>query len=153
MSDTFSFADDSIALLSSAMYEDLVLPMHQKLVRALTTERARISIHLCGDATRHFKTLADKLGIVSFDTGFPVAHGELVARLGPDIVVQGGPHIELLRTGTIAAVTAETKRILFEVKNKTKRFVLRDANNVAPGTPLENLRAMYDACRAWGQLD
>lgn len=152
-SDTFFFADDSIALLSGAMYEELVLPMHQKLVQALTTEGAKISIHLCGDATRHFKTLADKLGVVSFDTGFPVAHGDLVFQLGPGIVIQGGPHVELLRTGTAEAVAAEAKRILLEVKDKTRRFVLRDANNVAPGTPLENLRAMYDACREWGRLE
>lgn len=151
--DAFFFADDSIALLSSAMYEELVLPMHQKLVRALTAEGAKISIHLCGDATRHFKTLMDGLGVTSFDTGFPVAHGELVSQLGPGIVIQGGPHVELLRTGAAEAVTAETKRILLEVRDKTRRFILRDANNVAPGTPLENLRAMYSACREWGRLD
>jgi len=144
------FADDSVALLSTEMHEEIVLPCHQKLTRELSREGYTHSIHLCGDATRHFKTLVEKLNVACFDTGFPVRHGALVAELGPDITVQGGPHIEFLRTKTPEEIMAETKRIIDEVKPLTRRFILREGNNVAPGTPAENLNAMYEACRKFG---
>lgn len=53
--DNYWFADDSIALLSAADYERLILPFHQKLLAGITNGKGRENIiHLCGDATRHF---------------------------------------------------------------------------------------------------
>ena len=31
-------------------------------------------------------------------------------------------------------------------------FTLREGNNMAPGTPAENMRALYDAGREFGRL-
>lgn len=147
-----SFADDSIALISTDAYEELIMPHHVRIIEAMSDDlSATNSIHLCGDATRHFKLLRDKLNVYNFDTGFPVKHGELVKELGPDVTVSGGPHIDLLLHGTPDQVAAETKRIIDEVKPHTKRFIMRDGNNIAPKTPAENIRAMYETVREYGQ--
>jgi len=90
------------------------------------------------------------LGITSFDSGFPVRHGELVQALGPDIELLGGVHINLLLNGTPEAVADEARRILEEVKPHTRRFILKEANSLAPRTPPENMLAMYNAVKKYG---
>ena len=32
-----------------------------------------------------------------------------------------------------------------------RRFILREANNMAPCTPVENIEAMYDAAKEFGK--
>lgn len=158
-SDGFFFADDSILLLSTEDYRRLILPHHKRLLRELVecddTGRPLqpIGIHLCGDATRHFKTIRDELNCYTFDTGFPVQHGKLVQELGPEVTLQGGVHVDLLQRGTPEQVFAETRRIIEEVKPHTKRFIMRDANNLAPRTPMANIRAMYEAVREYGRYE
>jgi len=149
-SKAWGFADDSIALLSVDTYRELVLPYHKRLIAAFGPEGPN-SIHLCGDATRHFKTVRDELKVTSFDTGFPVDHGALRRELGPGITIQGGPHVELLRTGTPRAVRAEAKRILQSGVMEGGKFILREGNNLAPFTPPDNVAAMYAACKDHGR--
>jgi len=146
----FAFADDSIALISLEDYKRFVLPVHKKLAKELCDGKIP-SIHLCGDATRHFKTIRDELGTMCFDTGYPVLHGKLQQELGPDVRIQGGPHVELIKNGNASEIRKEVKRILEEVKPYTKKFILREGNNVAPGTPVENLNVMYEACKEFGR--
>lgn len=137
------FADDCIALLSNDMYKEFVLPFHKKLFDELTDGTEGNQIHLCGDASHHFLTIRDELNVNEFDTGFPISHGKIVKELGSDVRVHGGPHVGLLLAGSIKDVAIETKRIIDEVKPHSKKFILRDANNVAPFTPLCNIEAMY----------
>lgn len=149
--DGFGMADDSIALISTAMYREHVLPHHRRIYSYFATEAPR-SIHLCGDATRHFVTLRDELNIQTFDTGFPVDFGKLRRELGPQVQILGGPHIELLRTGTPVEIREEVRRILNSGVLEGGRFTLREGNNLAPGTPLENTEAMYYAGREFGRF-
>jgi len=138
----YGFADDSIALLSPKMYRERILPHHRKMVEALAD--GPCSIHLCGDSSRHFKTIHDELNVNGFDTGYPIDHAATARLLGPKVGINGGPHVELLRTGSAEEVKAECRRILRAVKPYCPRFVIREANNLPPGVPLENLWAMYD---------
>lgn len=149
MSDTWSFADDAIQMISTEMVREFILPAHQKLKSGLTTA-VRIAIHLCGDATRHFKLLRDELGAYSFDTGFPIDFAWLRQELGPEVEILGGPRVPFLLDATSAEVTTETKRILQSGIMAGGRFILREANDLAPGTPLANLAAIYDTARQFG---
>jgi uroporphyrinogen-III decarboxylase len=149
--DGFGFADDSIALISTTMYREHVLPYHRRLCNALATTKPR-STHLCGDATRHFKTLRDELNIQTFDTGFPVDFAWLRKELGPKVRINGGPHIEFLRTAKPAAVREEVRRILQSGILEGGLFTLREGNNLAPHTPLENTEALYHGGREFGRL-
>jgi len=146
------FADDSIQLISTDMYEELVFPFHKRLMDAFS-EGGPNSIHLCGDATRHFPFLKARLNIRSFDTGFPVDFAWLRKTLGPDVEFQGGPSVPFLMEASPQEVEAEVQRILSSGIMEGGRFVLREGNNLAPGVPMENLWAMYDAVHAWGRYD
>jgi uroporphyrinogen-III decarboxylase len=147
----WGFADDSLAMISAPMYREHILPFHRRLCEAMSTPAPR-SIHLCGDSTRHFVTLRDELNMRSFDTGFPVDFGAIRRALGPDIRIQGGPHVELLIRSTPAQVRDEVHRILQTGILDGGQFVLREGNNLAPGTPIENTEAMYQAGLEFGKL-
>lgn len=146
---SFWFADDSIQLISTQMYVDQVLPHHKKLVDAFS-DGSPGGIHLCGNATRHFPTIRDELNVKAFDTGFPVDHGQLRRDLGQDVEIFGGPSVPFLCQATPDEVREETKRILQSGVMEGGRFVLREGNNLAPGTPCENLVAMHQTAREFG---
>ncbi len=139
------FADDSIQLISCDMYRQFMLPLHRRWY-AQWHAGGPHSIHLCGDATRHFATIAGELNVRCFDTGFPVDHGALRKELGPDVEILGGPEVGLLLHGTSEAVYARTAAILNSGVKEGGRFVLREANNLPPRVSEANLDAMYRAC-------
>jgi len=144
---TMFFADDSIQLISTEMLSKFILPVYRKLKAGITTAE-NIKVHLCGDASRHFKTLKDELGCNDFETGFPIDFGKIRKQLGPEVTIHGGPNIMLLRHATPREVTTETRRILESGVLEGGKFVLREANNLAPNTPFENLNAMYQTARS-----
>ncbi len=147
--DGFGIADDSVALISTEAYIDHVLPYHRRIYDAFGNGKGH-GMHLCGDATRHFKTIRDELGVVIFDTGFPVDFAGLRRELGDGIRIQGGPHVDFLLRGTPREVYERCREIL-EGGVKTGPFMLREGNNLAPHTPLENTEAMFRAGRDFGR--
>ena len=143
-----SHADDSIQLISVAMYREFVLPLHRQWYALWRDEPG--SMHLCGDATRHFPTIHRELGVESFDTGFPVDFGGLRRQLGPDVEICGGPEVGLLLGGTPQQVGRRTREILRSGVTEGGRFILREGNNLPPCVPEANLAAMYRACLECG---
>ena len=152
-SKNFSFADDSIAMLSEKDYRRFILPHHRRLIRELTTDGTRNQIHLCGNATHLFPTIQQELNVFAFDTGFPVKHGKLVQEMAPGTVISGGVHVDLLLGGDKTAIREETRRILEEVKPHTKTFYIKEANNLSPCTSPESVLAMYEAVKEYGWYD
>jgi len=142
-------ADDSVQLISTPMYRDLVAPHHRHYLSQWSGEGPH-HMHLCGDATRHFRTICDELHVDSFDTGFPVDHGALRAQLGPGVEIYGGPEVALLRNGTPQAVYERTRAILTSGVMDGGRFALREGNNLPPRCPEANLAAMYRAALEYG---
>ena len=152
--DGTGWTDDSIQLISTDTYRALLLDAHKWYVEATTggNPEAQVLCHLCGDATRHFKTIADNIRTTSFDTGFPVDFGALRRELGPGITILGGPNVALLQSGTPQQCFEETRRILQSGICEGGRFTLREGNNLPPRCPLENLQAVYAACLECGWL-
>ncbi len=145
-------ADDSVAMLSTQMYEQQVLPIHRMFYEAVSTDRVR-SMHLCGDATRHFPMIHCRLGVTSFDTGFPVNFGEMRNQLGDDVEILGGVEVAKLMNGSADEVYQRTQEILQTGVMRGGRFVMREGNNLPPNCPLENLEAMYQATLEFGRYE
>lgn len=146
----WGFADDSIELLTVDMYKEFVLPYHKLLLGELTGEGPHF-VHLCGDVDRLMPVLKEELNVNTWDAGFPIDYGGMRKTLGPDFQIQTGPRISLLLHGTPQEVEAETKRILETGITDGGRFVMHEANNLAPRTPVENVAAMYEATRKYGR--
>ena len=148
----WGFADDSIELLSLETYREFVLPHHKRLVAELAGEGPH-GIHLCGDVDRLMPTLREELNLDNWDAGFPVDYGRMRRELGRDFLIQTGPTVSLLLNGTPEQVDAECRRILGSGIMDGGRFVLKEANNLSPCTPIENLMAMYQAAKKYGKYN
>lgn len=146
------FADDSIELLSVDMYREFVLPYHKMLIAELAGEGPH-SVHLCGNVDRHMPTIKDELNVETWDAGFPVDYGGVRKALGPEFRIQTGPTVSLLLHGTPEDVASETRRILESGIMDGGQFIMREANNLSPRTPAENVAAMYEATVKYGRYD
>ena len=140
------FADDAIQMISTKMLKQFLIPLYKQYKEAVITSE-HFKMHLCGDASRHFRTLKDELGVNEFETGFPIDFKKIREELGPDVTIHGGPNIMILKQGSVQEVALETQRILSSGVLEGGKFVLREGNNVAPFTPFENLNAMYQQAR------
>lgn len=149
--ESFYFADDAIALISTEHYREFVFPYHKRILDAFTSY-GHVSMHLCGDASRHFPFLHEQLKVTTFDTGFPVDHGRLRQELGPEVEIYGGPTVMTVKDGTPARIEAEVSRICASGVMTGGRFVLIAANNLAPCTPVEHIAAFYEAAQRHGRL-
>ena len=145
----WGFGDDAIAMISTRDYEEFVFPYHQRIVQEFS-DGGHIGIHLCGDASHHFKFLRDHLNVYFLDTGFPIDFGKIRQTLGPEVQIQGGPTIMLLKDGSPEDIHREVKRICESGIMDGGRFILREGNNLAPCTPVENIEAMYAAGKQYG---
>ncbi|MHB9036001.1 MAG: uroporphyrinogen decarboxylase family protein [Armatimonadota bacterium] len=145
---TLTFADDAIALVSAEHYKEYVFPYHKMIFDELAPASG-IPVHLCGDATRHFKFMVANLGVTGFDTGFPVDFGWLRKELGPDICIYGGPTIMLLKDGNRDEIDDEVRRIAESGVLDGGRFVFIAANNMAPCTPVNNIAMFYESVKRW----
>ncbi len=141
------FADDSIELLSVETYREFVLPYHEKLIAELAGDGPH-SIHLCGNVDRHMPTIKQKLNVMTWDAGFPMGYAGVRRTLGPEFRIHTGPRVSLLLHGTPDEVAAETRRILESGITEGGQFIMREANNLSPCTPVENVAAMYGAARS-----
>ena len=143
------FADDSIQLVSVDTYREMIMPFHRAWY-AMWSEEGPHGIHLCGDAGRHFPIIHEELNVSSFDTGYPLDHGWVRRTLGNDVYISGGTEASILLNGTGDQVYNRTREILESGIMEGGRFVLREANNLPPNCPEENLSAMYRCCLEHG---
>ena len=141
---SFGFADDMIAIISNETYIEMVLPHHKKLIKELAPNASSLSIHLCGDSSRHFKTIKEELNVKSFDTGFPISFDNLRDCIGNDACVSGGPKCNLF-LGSKNELVNETIRIAKSAVANLGSFTMREGNNLPPLVPDENLEAFYEA--------
>ena len=146
----WGFADDSIELLSVDMYVEFVLPFHKRLVAELGGAGPH-SIHLCGNVGHVIPTVARELNLNVWDAGFPIDYGAVREALGPEVQINTGPKVSTLLHGTPESVNAESKLILESGITRGGRFLLRDANNLSPCTPVENVAAIYQAAAKYGR--
>lgn len=147
---SLGFADDSIELLSVDMYKEFVLPYHKMLIHELAKDGPN-SIHLCGDVGRLMPVLKHELNLNAWDAGFPVDYAGMRNKLGQDFQIATGPTVSMLLHGTPEEVDLECRKILESGIMDGGRFILRDANNLSPMTPVENVAAMYEAAREYGR--
>jgi len=143
------FADDAVQFLSVKTYREKVLPYHKRFLEALYGEGPH-SIHLCGNVQRLFPTLIKELNIKSFDTGFPINFKTLRDEVGESVEIQGGVPVGDLVSETPAAIVQKTKEILESGIMRGGRFILKEANDLAPCTPAANMQAMYSAAKTFG---
>jgi uroporphyrinogen-III decarboxylase len=148
--DTYYFADDACAMLSPAVYQEHVLPYHKRFLAAIKGD-GRVQMHMCGKAQHQFRGMAKELPISAFEVGFPTDMARARKELGEGMELIGNISPMLLKQGKPEDVEAAVKKLCEGGVMQGGRFVLHDGHNCAPGTPLKNFAAMYEAGKKYGR--
>ena len=146
---TGSIADDAIQFISTALYREKVLPYHRRFIAALYGG-GPLNMHLCGNVQRHLPTLVRELNIGGFDTGFPLNFNTLRDQVGDAVEIRGGVRVPDLLSCSPEQIYAITRDILTSGIKRGGKFIMAEANDLAPRVPLANLEAMYRATQEFG---
>ena len=143
--DMVGIGDAAASLISPQTYEELILPLEQKLIDAIHEAVAAVKLHICGNIVNHIPYMADSgADIIDIDWMVPLDRARELA--GPQVTLCGNfnPAAVLLQ-GTADQV-ADAARTCINAAGD--RFILMPGCEVPPGTPEENIRAFCpcDGC-------
>ncbi len=142
----FAWTDDLAAYLSARVYHDIVLPFEKKLRFHFD---GRATLHMCGQAGHLLGIFADDLQIDEFQGfGWEVDLDRIAEVMGGRVVLLGNVSPLTIANGTPEDVKAATRRVL-EKLAPYGGLIIQDGNNVAPGSPLENINAMMGAAEEY----
>ena len=137
-----------MSLISPAIYRELVLPYHKKLVDAVHEKGSSISFHICGFIDPIYEDLlglgVDGLSIdapSSLETLFEMGRGKttIIGNVDPILFVQGTPD----------QLEAEAKKCV-EVAAGEARYVVGPGCQIPLGASIENIKAFTQACQEYG---
>jgi len=141
--------DDSLQLISARMYDEFVLPCHERMYSAMATG-AR-SIHLCGRAEQHYRSLYERLCIRTIDgPGTFVDHGKWITDL-PELRINAQTNHTTLLLGPVPAIEEMMRTMLTAQARQPGRFLIMGF--LLKGTPLSHVRAAYEAGRKHGLIE
>lgn len=142
--------DDSLQMISSDLYEQFVLPCHEKYYSTFT--KGWRGIHLCGRSMQHYKVLHDKLGITLIDgPGLFADHGFYLKNLGTDLKMNAQFDHTILAMGTEQDIEDMTKKLLRPEAKCPGRFQIK--GYVHRLTRLENIAHCYRMAKKYGVIE
>jgi hypothetical protein len=146
---SWSCPDDSLQLLSPALYKEFVLPCHELLFTSMTTDGR--GMHLCGYSSQHFETLNRKLGIKSIDgPGVFVDHGYYLRTFAPDFSFNAQTEHGVVTNGSPSEIETMIQGLLTTGAKVAGRFNI--VGFVERDTPLANVDICYQAGIRAGQI-
>ncbi len=140
----FWLADDYAGNLSAQQFREFVLPCLRR-IHAHFSDRP-FKFHMCGKVDHLVRVLADELCIDEFSMfGYQLDKQLVQTMMGGRVVLMGNINPMNLYTGTLETVMQESLEGLGIFGKGEGGFILSDGANIAPGTPLENINAMWRA--------
>jgi MtaA/CmuA family methyltransferase len=139
--DTIGIGDAAASQVSPAVYERLILPREQRLVRGLKEMGAKVRMHICGNITHLLPGLAS-LDLDVIDVDHMVSVAEVREALGAKVAIGGNldPVADIFR-GTPDSIRAKLERCYREAGNP---FIVNAGCEIPSRTPAENLRALCE---------
>jgi uroporphyrinogen decarboxylase len=133
----------SPSFISPAMYRELVLPRHQRLVGALKQAGWRaVGMHICGDTTSIVEDIVGT-GADFFDVDYQVPAEQAIAAAGGRIVGRGNlDPSAVFRFGTPGVVRSATEALCAAVGENP--WIASSGCDIPPGTPAENIAAFVE---------
>jgi hypothetical protein len=142
-------------LISPRMFESFVLPYLSEYSSILHNAGKILICHMCGHV-HHLLPLLKAAGIDGIDSLSPPPIGdtEMEAfweKLGDNAILQGGLDVNTLHKGTVDQVRFHVHDVL--KRSRGKHLILRSADEIPYGTPLENLKAVSAELELFYNLD
>ncbi len=143
--DVMGVGDAICSQISPAMYESLVLPLHQELFGYIHSLGALVKLHICGNITHLLGHIAHS-GADIVDLDWMVDPAVAHDTLGPGITLSGNlDPVSVIRDLDADEVYARASALVEQARSW--RFILSGGCEITVDTPHENLDAMRRA--AW----
>jgi len=142
--------DDGTAQLSYEQVKEFSLEPFKKLADFIHSRNCEVQAHNCGKADHLLGFWADDIGIDRYyGFSYLTDKAKIKEMMGGKIKLFGGIDTSLLKDGKPEEVFSYSKDTLSIFKD-VPGYIMMDGHNIAPGTPVENINAMTDACRKFG---
>jgi MtaA/CmuA family methyltransferase len=137
--ETIGIGDAAASQISAALYENLVLPRQQRLIKGLKEMGAKVRMHICGNITHLLPGLAS-LELDVLDVDHMVSLGRVREVIGSKVAVCANldPVADILR-GNPEAIRKKLDLCYREAGNP---FIVNAGCEIPSGTPVENLHAL-----------
>jgi len=143
--DMICILDPTAVILSPAAYEEFAGRSTANIVRRLDT---RTILHVCGNSTHLIEKMCDT-GVGGLSLGSMVPMAEVASRVPPEVVMLGNINpVTTMLQGTQEDVRRETTALLDAMADRGN-FIVSTGCDLAPGTPLENIRELCDTVKAY----
>ena len=144
----FAWTDDLAAYLSAKVYRDVVLPYEKRLRFHFD---GWLSLHMCGHTNHLLRTFVDDVKINELQGfGWEVDLDRIGEIMGGRVVLLGNVSPLVIAGGTPAEVKEATRRVIQKL-GPYRGLIIQDGNNIAPGSPVENINAMMEAAEEYGR--
>lgn len=137
--ETIGIGDAAASQISPDIYEKLILPRQQRLVKGLKEMGAKVRMHICGNITHLLPGLAS-LELDVLDVDHMVSLSRVREVCGRKLTICGNldPVRDVLR-GTPESIRAASEACYDEVGNP---FMVNAGCEIPSRTPVENLQAL-----------
>lgn len=142
----FAWTDDLAAYLSAESWIDVLLPFNQRLREHFEWA----SMHMCGHTNHLLELFTNKLKINEYQGfGWQVDLDKIAEIMGGKVVLLGNVNPLIISDGNPEEVKLATRQVI-EKLAPCKGLIIQDGNNIAPGSPLENINGMMEAAEEFG---
>ena len=143
--------DDATALMSPEHYLEFGLPPLKKVADHFRSRYGlRIIAHNCGKVDHLIEHIALELRPDEYWGFSYLTDKRLIERyMAGKTVLSGGVSPVTIHEGTPEEVKRETREAI-EVFAPHRGYIIMDGNNIAPGSPIQNINAMYEAAEEYG---
>ena len=144
--------DDGTAQMSPDQFQEFMIPAFKKLVSYIHSKECAVQAHNCGKADHLVKFWKDDLSIDRY-MGFSYLTDKHLLKdvMGGKVQILGGIDTAKLHEETPEAVFEDCKNNL-EIFKDCAGYVMMDGHNIAPGTPVDNINAMYKCAVQYGSF-
>jgi uroporphyrinogen-III decarboxylase len=143
----FAWTDDLAAYLSVETWQEVLLPYNQRLRDHFDWA----SMHMCGHTNHLLEIFANQLKINEYQGfGWEVDLEKIAEIMGGKVILLGNVNPLIISNGTPDEVKQATRQVIDKLAH-LNGLIIQDGNNIAPGSPVENINAMMDAAEEFGQ--
>jgi MtaA/CmuA family methyltransferase len=138
----------SPSFISPALYRDLVLPHHRRLVAEIKEAGRRcVGLHVCGNTAAIFEDMIST-GVDFLDVDYLVSAEKAIALARGRVALRGNlDPSAVFRFGSPDRVRTDTAALCKSVAGT--RWIIGSGCDIPPGTPAENIAACVETVRAF----
>ena len=134
-------------LISREQFRNFALPPLKKTIARLKRNTgAKIVVHICGNITNRLDLLAES-GADLLSVDYKVDLAEVRAKVGSKMAFSGNLNpVSVMQNGTPEQVADAARKALARA-GAEPGYMLMPGCDIPPGTPLENVKALFEAVR------